>query len=68
MPTCRRDITTAATAALVRANNVEARATIDTETVDRPMRMVDGFERAGLGVLREYAGSQIEEHGNDGLV
>ncbi|MNG41476.1 hypothetical protein D3C84_1306840 [compost metagenome] len=42
-------------------DDVDPRTAIDAEMIDRPMGVVDGFEGAGLGALREHAGSQAAE-------
>ncbi|EPN51686.1 hypothetical protein A245_26718 [Pseudomonas syringae pv. actinidiae ICMP 19096] len=38
---------------MVRPNDVEPRATIDTKAVDRPMSVINGFKGAGQSALRE---------------
>ncbi|MNG02263.1 hypothetical protein D3C84_852830 [compost metagenome] len=68
LPTCRRDITAPAPATLVGPDNVDPRTAIDTEMIDGPVGVVDGLKGAGLDVLRECGGSQIDEHGNDYVV
>ncbi|MCY1303689.1 hypothetical protein D9M70_534080 [compost metagenome] len=52
-----------AAAALVGADDVHCRTTIDTEAVDGPVGVVDAVESAGLGAEGEQAGGEAAEAG-----
>ena len=55
LPSRRRAVTATSAATLIRADDVDARTAVHTEAVDRPVGVIDGFERAGLSALHEHS-------------
>ena len=61
LPARRCAVTATSPATLVRADDVDTRTAVHTEAVDRPVGVIDGFERTGLSTLHEYS----PDHGAD---